>query len=191
VAIALREAGLPGIEDAVAAYDAVGLYFRDRPCGVEEVRGAVEGLSISLEAVGKLFRIPACYELGPDLSQAAERLELPVDVLIALHSEETYDCFAVGFSPGFPYLGYLPERIARLPRLESPRARVEPGSIGVTGRQTGVYPSATPGGWWLIARTPLQIARVEDGYFPIEAGDRVEFYRIDEAEYRRLEGERL
>ena len=75
--------------------------------------------------------------------------------------------------------------------LEAPRLRVEAGSVGLTGRQTGVYPEARPGGWNLIGRTPLQLVDVADGYFPLRTGDRVRFEPIDEDEFRRLLGKRL
>jgi len=76
-------------------------------------------------------------------------------------------------------------------RLASPRMRVEPGSVGLTGRQTGIYPLARPGGWNIIGRTPLVIVDVAASFFPLRVGDTVRFTRIDEAEFRKLEGERL
>jgi inhibitor of KinA len=99
--------------------------------------------------------------------------------------------YAVGFVPGFPYLGYLPPELCGVGRLGSPRLRVEAGSVGLTGRQTGVYPLPRPGGWNLIGRTPLVLVDVAAGFFPLRVGDRVQFARIDERRYRELEGERL
>jgi inhibitor of KinA len=78
-----------------------------------------------------------------------------------------------------------------VPRLETPRLRVDPGSIGLTGRQTGIYTEPRPGGWNLIGRTPLQLVDVADGYFPLRTGDRVRFECIDEVEFRHLQGRRL
>jgi inhibitor of KinA len=75
--------------------------------------------------------------------------------------------------------------------LESPRLRVEPGSVGLTGRQTGIYTEARPGGWNLIGRTPLQLVDVADGYFPLRTGDRVRFVAIDTSKYQELAGQRL
>src|SRR5438477_375224 len=98
---------------------------------------------------------------------------------------------AVGFVPGFPYLGYLPPELCGVPRLATPRVRVEPGSVGVTGRQTAIYPRPSPGGWNLIGRTPLVIVDVAAGFFPLRVGDRVRFARIDDRRFRELEGERL
>ena len=99
--------------------------------------------------------------------------------------------YAIGFVPGFPYLGYLPAELCGVGRLPSPRLRVEPGSVGLTGKQTGIYPLPRPGGWNILGRTPLTLVDVADGYFPLRVGDRVRFSRIDEAEYHRREGERI
>jgi inhibitor of KinA len=116
---------------------------------------------------------------------------LSADEVIRLHTATAFTVYAVGFVAGFPYLGYLPPRLCGVGRLESPRPRVDPGSVGLTGRQTGIYPVPRPGGWNLIGRTPLVIVDVADGFFPLRVGDAVRFERIDEAEYRRLVGQRL
>lgn len=141
--------------------------------------------------MGSAFTIPVCYEFGPDLAHVAAHVGLSADEVIRLHSSVEYTVYAIGFVPGFPYLGYVPPGLCGVPRLASPRLRVEPGSVGVTGRQTAVYPLARPGGWPLIGRTPLVLVDVADGFLPLRVGDRVRFSRIDEEEYRRLEGERL
>src|SRR5206468_7095395 len=101
-----------------------------------------------------------------------------------------YVVYAIGFCPGFPYLGYLPKELAGVPRLTSPRLTVEAGSVGLTGRQTGIYTEARPGGWNIVGRTPLELVNVKDGYFPPRTGDEVVFERIDETEFRRLQGTR-
>src|SRR5262249_10308095 len=92
---------------------------------------------------------------------------------------------------GFPYMGYLPPRLCGLQKLASPRLRVDAGSVGITGRQTGIYTEPRPGGWNLIGRTPLELVNVADGYFPLRTGDSVRCQRIDEAEFERLKGKRL
>lgn len=117
--------------------------------------------------------------LGLSLKQIAEQ-----------HSSPEYECFAVGFQPGFPYLGYLPDSLAGLPRLGSPRPRVEAGSVGITGRQTGIYPGGSPGGWRLIGRTPLCIADLQNGFFLFSAGCRVRFLPIDRRQYESMRGGR-
>jgi KipI family sensor histidine kinase inhibitor len=128
---------------------------------------------------------------GADLAEVAAARGLTAGQVVALHSGQDYRVFALGFLPGFPYAGYLPEALAGLPRRASPRARVAAGSVAIAGRQTGVYPQESPGGWHLLGRTPLTIASVARGRFPIRAGDRLRFVPIDQAEFQRLEGQDL
>ena len=99
--------------------------------------------------------------------------------------------FAVGFLPGFPYAGYLPDELRGLARRQEPRLAVPPGSVAIVGRQTGVYPIASPGGWRLIGRTPLRIADPEAGRFPIRAGDRIRFRPIERDEFEARADEPL
>jgi inhibitor of KinA len=120
-----------------------------------------------------------------------EHTGLSADDAIRLHTGSEYTVCAIGFVPGFPYMGYLPNELCGVPRLASPRVRVEPGSVGLTGKQTGIYPLARPGGWNLIGRTPLVLVDPADGFFPLRVGDRARFERVDETRYRELEGERL
>jgi inhibitor of KinA len=142
-------------------------------------------------AEGRLHRIPCCYDFPLDLARVAGHTGLSADEVIRLHAAAEYTVYAIGFCPGFPYLGYLPEPLCGVPRLPTPRLRVEAGSVGLTGRQTGIYTEERPGGWNLVGRTPLELVNVRDGYFPLRTGDRVRFERIDEAEFRRLQGQRL
>lgn len=181
---------LPGFLEAVASYDTLGLYFEGEPDLLESERWLTD-LPIADYESAQLHIIPVCYELGEDLESCANELGISTDALIDAHLAPEYRCFAVGFVPGFAYLGYLPDSIGKLPRRSSPRSRVEPGSVAVTGRQTAVYPSTSPGGWNLIGRCPLKLVDETEGYFPIEAGDRVSFRRIDHSEFARLNGERL
>jgi inhibitor of KinA len=192
-AAAVRSAGFPWLVDVVPAYASVGVHFDPARAGLTNVRQALGGLKpvATTAASGKSHVIPCCYEMQLDLARVADRTGLSADQVIETHAAGVYTIYAVGFTPGFPYLGYLPARLCGVPRLPSPRLRVEPGSVGLTGRQTGVYPLARPGGWNLIGRTPLELVHVEDGYFPLRVGDRVRFARIDESEFRRLAGSRL
>src|SRR5437764_15088388 len=116
------------------------------------------------------------------LARVADHYGRTAEEVIRFHTEAEYTVYAIGFCPGFPYLGYLPAELCGVPRLPAPRLRVEPGSVGLTGRQTGVYPLERPGGWNIIGRTPLVLADPAAGYFPLPVGDRVRFLRIDEAE---------
>ena len=110
----------------------------------------------------------------------------PADVA-ALHSGVEYFVDFIGFTPGFPYLGGVPARLAT-PRLDQPRTRVPAGSVGIAGNQTGIYPSATPGGWRLIGRTPLRIFdAARDPATRLQMGDRVRFIPIDPPQFHILE----
>jgi KipI family sensor histidine kinase inhibitor len=139
---------------------------------------------------GKTLIIPVLYN-GPDLSNVAAKLGMTSHEVTTLHSEADYDVFAIGFLPGFPYAGYLPDALAGLARRDSPRLVVPAGSVAVAGRQTGIYPVDSPGGWHLLGTTPLCIADVDSGYFPIRAGDRIRFKPISAAEFEGRRHERL
>jgi inhibitor of KinA len=175
-----------GLIEAVASYDSIGVYVED---GFDP--RSLEDPPLGEEEAAKRHRIPVCYELGPDLAEAADRLRLMPEDVIEVHSQAVYRCAAVGFRPGFAYLGDLPDSLADLPRRAEPRLRVEAGSVGITGRQTGVYPAPSPGGWWLIGRTPFVLVDPETGYYPIEAGDEVVFVPIGRGEFEARVGERL
>ena len=191
---AARDANFPWLVDVVPAYSSVGIHYdadRVRQVDVEKAMRALRLPAGAAAPAGRTHIVPCCYEMQLDLPRVSEHTGLSADEIIKLHSEREYTVYAIGFAPGFPYLGYLPAALCGVLRLPSPRLRVEPGSVGLTGKQTGIYPQVRPGGWNLIGRTPLTLVDVDDGYFPLRVGDRVMFKRIDEAEFRRLEGERL
>ena len=123
---------------------------------------------------GREVEIPTHYD-GPDLVETAERSELPVDELIALHSGRVYRAFFLGFLPGFAYCGVLDPRIVA-PRLMSPRERVPAGSVAVAEGQTSIYPFDSPGGWRLIGRTDVRVFdSAKEPPVLIRPGDRVRF----------------
>jgi inhibitor of KinA len=193
-AAAVRAAAPPGVLDVVQAYTSVAVFFdldRTRFGSVAETLRAVETQAPAVADPPRVHAIPCCYDLQLDLGRVAKHTGLPPDEVVRLHAATEYAVYAIGFCPGFPYLGYLPSALCGVPRLDSPRLRVEPGSVGLTGRQTGIYTEPRPGGWNLIGRTPLLLVDVADGYFPLRTGDRVRFEPIGEAEYRRLLGRRL
>jgi len=187
-------AGMAGLEEATSSYETVGLFYSAPVLDLEQ---AVSQIGRLLEQTpkgiieGPIREIPVCYEMGEDLDDVADRLGIATEEVIRLHVSLEYRCYAIGFSPGFAYLGHLPQELSGVPRLNSPRVRVEAGSVGITGRQTAVYPASTPGGWNLIGRCPLTLVDVADDYFPLEAGDLVRFLRIDDLEFARLKGVRL
>ena len=173
--------------DVVQAYASVAVFF-----DLGRINGASVGDELSNLAMddqpstttATLHEIPVCYERGPDLVRVAEYAGLDAETVIRLHLETEYAVYAIGFCPGFPYLGYLPREICGVPRLPSPRIKVPVGSVGLTGRQTGIYTEARPGGWNLIGQTPMKLVDVRAGYFPLKTGDRVRFRRVDEAEFQ-------
>ena len=195
-AAAVRRLAPPWLVDVAQAYTTVAVFFELDQITFAEVAAVLRERETSAETatdagLGKRHILPCCYDMQLDLERVARHVGLSPDEVIRLHSATEYTIYAIGFSPGFPYLGYLPDPLSGVPRLETPRLRVEPGSVGLTGRQTGVYPEARPGGWNLIGRTPLRLVDVADGYFPLRTGDRVRFEPIDAAEFQRLLGQRL
>ena len=191
-----RQGGVPWLIDVVQAYTSVAVFFdlgqtSFAPVAEWLVKVEASASSAATAAQGRLHRIPCCYEFELDLRRVAEHTGLSSEEIIRLHLGTEYTVYAIGFCPGFPYLGYLPAPLRGVPRLPNPRLRVEPGSVGVTGRQTGIYTEARPGGWNLLGRTPLELVNVKDNYFPLRTGDRVRFERIDTAEFKQLLGQRL
>ncbi len=133
--------------------------------------------------------IPVCYggEYGPDLEEVSETHSLSVEQAIDLHVSATYIVYFLGFVPGFAYLGGLPEALVT-PRLATPRRRVPPGSVGIAGKQSGIYPFATPAGWRLIGRTPLAMFRSDrTGMSLLSIGDRVHFVPVSPERFAALE----
>jgi inhibitor of KinA len=133
--------------------------------------------------------IPVCYdeEFGPDLREVAALHDLTIEQVIEQHCSVAYHAYFLGFAPGFAYLGDLPEGLAT-PRLAVPRKHLPAGSVGVAGRQTAVYPVATPGGWRLLGRTPLRLFRPERKPMAlVSVGDEVRFHAISRDDYRKLE----
>jgi KipI family sensor histidine kinase inhibitor len=180
---------LKDLQEAVPCYDTVGLYFREKVPTLETLGRAMQMPVISPPSVH--HRIPVFYEMGEDLIAVARALNLSVSEVIELHTKVEYNCFGVGFVPGFAYLGDLPEELSHLSRLPTPRVSVAAGSVAITGGQTAVYPLETPGGWWIIGRTPLTLVDEDTDYFPISAGDRVKFFAVGEKEFEALKGKRL
>ena len=139
----------------------------------------------------RTVELPVCYggELGPDIDTVADTNNLTVEEVIELHCEPEYLIYMVGFTPGFPFLGGLSEKL-HTPRLETPRTLVPEGSVGIANNQTGIYPIASPGGWQLIGRTPVKLfAPWRQNPFLYQAGDRLKFKPISADEYARTVAE--
>ena len=140
---------------------------------------------------GHLIELPCYYsvETGPDLAAVAAQHQLSLSQLIKIHSSQQYQVYAIGFAPGFAYLGWVDERIATA-RLATPRSKVPAGSVAIADRQTAVYPAASPGGWNLIGNCPMPLFDLQkEPPMPFSTGDSVRFVPIERAEYLQLGGQ--
>ena len=176
-------------EPSRVADDAPGSPWRSPyACLVTSLQAALAGVEESELPPPREVTIPVCYgdSYGPDLDDLARQHGLTPEDVVTRHSGATYDVYMLGFAPGFAYLGGLPPDIAT-PRRAEPRTAVPPGSVGIGGNQTGIYPLLLPGGWHLIGKTPLQMfdARREPATL-LAVGDRVRFAPITADEFRRL-----
>ena len=153
------------------------------------VRSLAEASNSGFPVPSSTVEIPVCYggEFGPDLEEAASLLSLLPERIVQLHAATLYRAYFLGFAPGFAYLGDLPSEL-ELPRLSTPRKKIPSGSVAIAGKQTGVYPFATPGGWRLIGRTPLTMFQPEGEPMGLIAiGDHVLFRSVSREEFLRLE----
>ncbi|MGV8920995.1 MAG: 5-oxoprolinase subunit B family protein [Pseudomonas sp.] len=155
------------------------------------IHQALTDLAPDAQASGTQHVLPVWYDLsvGPELTLLSKRSGLSVSEVITRHSQREYQVFALGFAPGFAFMG-LVEEILATPRLNTPRKRVAAGSVGIAERQTAAYPVVSPGGWNLIGRTPSKLFdRQRDGYSLMQPGDRVCFAPVEHAEFIRLGGD--
>ncbi|WP_245944327.1 5-oxoprolinase subunit B family protein [Marinospirillum perlucidum] len=140
---------------------------------------------------GRSHELPTYYHpsVGPDLERVAQHTGLSVDAVIACHSEKSYRVFALGFAPGFAFMGLADPQI-ECPRFDTPRQRVPVGSVALAARQTAAYPAATPGGWNLLGRTSARLFdRDREGFSLLQVGDEVRFLAVDREEFVRLGGD--
>ncbi|HEX3702810.1 MAG TPA: 5-oxoprolinase subunit PxpB [Vicinamibacterales bacterium] len=189
VADAVQARRLTGVLDVVPTFRSVAVYFDPLRTDYDALHALIEREAAEANPDASLaptpLRIPVCYggDLGPDLEAVAAFASLSPDDVVRLHSEGTYRVFMLGFVAGFAYMGIVDARIA-VPRHSTPRVRVPAGSVAIAGVQTGIYPAETPGGWHVIGRTtvkPFDAARADP--FLLKAGDAVQFYSIDRAEF--------
>lgn len=189
------EQGWSGIVDVIPTYRSITVHYDPVQWDLTALTDRLLALPFpyprEAESQGTLHDIPVLYggDDGPDLEAVASFAGLEPSEVITLHASVCYRVYMLGFMPGFPYLGLLPEKLA-MPRLPTPRPRVPPGSVGLADRQTGIYPIATPGGWRLIGRTPISLYR-RTGLDPflLKPGDLVRFRPIDQNEFERLNRE--
>ena len=168
------------VRQAIAGYASVTVQFDPDLATLESLAAAIKRLATKrppMAEPGRLHRIPVIYD-GPDMQEVAERLKLSPEKIIEVHTRPIYRAFLVGFVPGWAYLGPLPEEL-EVPRRHVPRTQVPPGSVAIAGRQTGIYPLPTPGGWRLIGRTSVKLFLPDsDPPCLFRAGDRVKFFAI-------------
>jgi len=200
----LRSASIPGVIELAPAYTSVAVFFH--ASAVAKATGVAHDVFESLAAhiraavaarghPGRMKRaasrgieIPVCYdpEFAPDLDEVVRHAGISAKEVVDLHSTAEYRVACIGFVPGFPFLAGLPKKLAT-PRLETPRKEIPPGSVGIGGAQTGIYPLRSPGGWNLIGRTPLEL--FDPTKIPpalLQAGDHVRFRAIAREEFEAL-----
>ncbi len=185
LAHAIESAGVTGVYDLVPTYRSLLVYYNPVRTSWTALEDSLRSLLSDTGERGlsapRVVLLPTLYggEYGPDLEFVAENAGLSPDEVIELHSGTDYLVYMMGFSPGFPYLGGLDERLAT-PRLESPRLEIPAGSVGIAESQTGVYPVASPGGWQLIGRTPLRLFdETAEQPAVLRAGDYIRFVPLE------------
>ena len=191
--LAIEQARVHGVVDLVPTYRSLLVYYdplsltlgelKDRLLDLDARRGDLQ------LAPPQVIDIPTVYggEFGPDLGFVAGHNGLTEQEVIDIHTGTDYLVYMMGFSPGFPYLGGMSERIAA-PRLKTPRTAIPAGSVGIAQQQTGIYPVESPGGWQLIGRTPVRLFD-PDRRPPVlvEAGDYLRFVPINEAAFAEVD----
>ena len=188
LAYVLEKNSLPGIGEAVPTYRSLLIHYDPLRLPCDAAKALVTDLLQKWEEIPlpqpTVVEVPVVYggEFGPDIEFVAKHNSLSVEEVIRLHCGTTYTVYMLGFSPGFTYLGGLPEVLAT-PRLPTPRTLVPAGAVGIAGAQTGIYPIATPGGWQLIGRTPLKLFDpTREPPVPLKPGDRLRFVPVSEGE---------
>ncbi|KAB2336689.1 5-oxoprolinase subunit PxpB [Cytobacillus depressus] len=180
---------VPSYNSLTVYYNPVAIYMEGNQSPFKKVSAFIlelmAELAVDEQSEPRLVTIPVVYggEFGPDLENVAEYNGLSVEDVIEIHSANDYLVYMIGFAPGFPFMGGMDERIAT-PRKESPRLAITPGSVGIAGKQTGIYPLETPGGWQIIGRTPLDLFLPEvSPPTLLQSGDRIRFEPISLEEY--------
>jgi inhibitor of KinA len=187
-------ARISGVVELVPTFRSLMIHYDPLVIPGTDLRARIAQLTDGLAAAeipGRDWVLPACYEgeLAPDLEEVARRTGLGSAEVVALHSQTVYRVYCLGFLPGYPYMGDTPE-VLNLPRRETPRVRVPMGSVCIAVGMTGIYSLESPGGWHLIARTPVRLfdTRRRDAVL-LRPGDRVRFAPVSFVDWERLEAD--
>ena len=191
----LRHGFGPALVDLVPSYTTLMVHYDLTALTPAQARALIDqaltDLQPQAQGSGQCHVLPVWYDLsvGPELALLSQRSGLTVEEVIRRHSAHEYQVFALGFAPGFAFMGLVDEVLAT-PRLNTPRKRVAAGSVGIAERQTAAYPVVSPGGWNLIGRTPAKLFdRERDGYSLMQPGDTVRFAPVSHAEFVNLGGD--
>ncbi|MTI70454.1 MAG: 5-oxoprolinase subunit PxpB [Firmicutes bacterium] len=177
---------IPTYSTILISYDPIKISFNGLVEKLKEVEKNMKEIKLP-EAL--VIHIPTLYggEYGKDIQYVSKHNNITAKEVIKIHSEAKYLVYMLGFTPGFPYLGGMSEKIST-PRLKTPREKIPAGSVGIAGSQTGIYPIDSPGGWRLIGRTPIKLFNLDrEKEVLLKAGDYLKFYPIDEEEYKEIE----
>lgn len=192
MSLAIEREGIPGILEVIPTYRSILVVYDPMRIRPHEIQRIVSQLDLTTsEAMlppPRKVEIPVCYggEFGPDMEFVASYTGLKVEEVIEIHSAPLYQIYMMGFTPGFPFLGGLPEVLAT-PRLPTPRLQVPAGSVAIAANQTGIYPIPSPGGWRLIGRTPLRLFFPERAEpFLYRPGDFIKFRPISPEEFQEI-----
>lgn len=188
-AITLMENPIEGLVETVPTYRSLLIFYDPLKTSFTTLQHRIEDLYRKIEGIKipepKTMKIPVVYggKYGPDLEWVAQYHKISSKMVIRLHTETIYQVYMIGFTPGFPYMGEVPERLAS-PRRETPRTVIPESSVGIAQRQTGIYPVQSPGGWQIIGRTPLKLFNpTQSPPTLLEIGDRVKFFPIEKEEF--------
>ncbi len=186
----LEENPLDGLIDIVPAYRSILVIYQPLKTNVRALKKWIDGIQEKVMEIHppepETIDIPVVYGglYGPDLEWVAQYHKITPEEVIRLHTVNTYHVYMIGFMPGFPYMGELPEEL-ETPRKETPRTAIPEGSVGIAQRQTGIYPVVSPGGWQIIGWSPLNLFNPnQDPPALLKSGDMVRFSRIDEEDFR-------
>ncbi len=183
---------IQGLGELVPTYCSLLINYDPLVLGYDELAAKLEelsqGLVVKSDTERQVVEIPVAYggEYGPDLAEVAAAHGMTEQQVIDIHSQPEYPIYMLGFVAGFPYLGGMSEKIAT-PRKESPRLKIEAGSVGIAGSQTGIYSVESPGGWQIIGRTPLKLYDTDrEQPVLLSAGQYIKFKPISGAEYEAM-----